>query len=164
MKKRMFAIIGVSVFIIILALIGCEVHRLTSLKYKFLVIPYELREQLDVDRASIRECLFKEPYRLICVERDGEHIVPSRHYWFETTFSYRVHPIDVSFNKPLFMGQDVIVDSISTKNGIAIKKEVADKWRVYWLNEDGVEQIKKKERLVLPPFEKLSYLTVKPIP
>ncbi len=99
-----------------------------------------------------------EDYWILCVQRNGEEVSPAAHYCFEHTFTWRVWPKEVSFAEPLHISTNLIVDSISTRNGIAVKKGDETRWKIYWLSKADIAHINRHDVMILPRYEKLPHL------
>ncbi len=131
---------------------------MSAFKHNFLVYPYEIKEQ-NIGKNNPREILFGQVYLILMIEKKDGKIFPAQHYWPEHTFTFRVWPKKVSWNEPLHISSNIIVDNIAPlKNGIAIKKDSEQHWRVYWLTEEDIKIIKEKEQLFLTPYTKLDIL------
>lgn len=140
---------------------SCGINRLQVFKHNFLVYPNEINEQ-DIDKNNPREILFGRGYLILMIENKDGEIVPVQHYWPEHTFGFRVWPEEVSWSDPLRISSNIIVDNISAqKNGLAIKRDGKEPWRVYWFTEESIKTIKGNGRLFLPPYQSFSLLNAR---
>jgi hypothetical protein len=156
MKNLKIAIVIILVSGVLIS--GCGINRFQAFKHNFLVYPNEIREQ-DIDRNNPREILFGQKYSILMIEKKNGEVFPVQHYWPEHTFTFRVWPKEVSWSDPLSISSNIIVDDIALqKNGIAIKRDSKDPWRVYWFTKESIKTIEKNERLLLPPYQSLSLL------
>jgi hypothetical protein len=85
----------------------------------------------------------------------SDAIVPVQHYRPEHTFGNRTHPRSVSFDKPLTLTALVIIKEFTNPIGIAIRKKTDIKWRVYWMEDYDISELRKTGIVYLPPYKKL---------
>lgn len=150
MKKALFMLIGSTII-----LGGC------SSGIRFFVCPYEFSTEMksESDIGQRREILVGLDYRVLVVHIDenGE-IVPIQHYRPEHTFGNRTHPLEVSYEKPLTLTALVIINEVQKPMGIAIKKVSDIDWRIYWLKDADIKELRNNGVVYLPPYNRLSLI------
>ena len=125
---------------------------------RFHVCPFEIAEKMKVeaDIGQRKELLWNLSYIVLVVHKSLHNvIVPVQHYRPEHTFGNRIHPIEVSFDKPQAIGAQIIVTDINVPMGIAIKKLKDRFWRIYWLKDADIDEIRKTGVVYLPPYRNL---------
>ena len=125
---------------------------------RFHVCPSEIAEKMkaEADIGQRKELLWDLIYIVLVVHKSLHNvIVPVQHYRSEHTFGNRIHPIEVSFDKPQAIGAQIIVADISAPKGIAVKKFKDKFWRIYWLKDTDIDEIRKTGVVYLPPYKKL---------
>jgi hypothetical protein len=130
---------------------------------RFYVCPHELALEMKskTNMGQKKEVLAHQDFRVIVVkiDKDGE-ISVVQHYRPEHTFSDRVHHRSVSYDDPLTLTALIIVDEISTTDGIAIKKLNDSDWRIYWLKDSDIKELKETGVVYLPPYDDLPLLKI----
>ena len=56
------------------------------------------------------------------------------------------------------LGTLIIIKDINRPIGIAIKKTVDNDWRIYWLQDPDIKDLRKEGVVYLPPYEDLPLL------
>ena len=146
MKNAIFATIFLS-FI----LNGC------SSAYRFYVCPHEFTEEVKSkkDIGKKKEALAKKDYRVLVIDNEK---MPVQHFRPEHTFGNRIHPRDVAFENPLTLTSLIIVEQLNLSYGIALKKLNDNDWRIYWLQDADIKDIRNEGVVYLPQYEKLPLL------
>lgn len=147
MRNTLLTVIG---FVLVLS--GC------SSGLRFLVCPSEIAEKMkmEVDIAQRKELLWGLDYLVLAADKNPQNeTIPVQHYRPEHTFGNRIHSIEVSFDKPQAIGAQIIVTDINVPKGIAIKKLKDRFWRIYWLKDTDIDEIRKTNVVYLPPYNKL---------
>jgi hypothetical protein len=150
MKRAIFMMMG---FILVFA--SC------SSGIRFVVCPNEIAEKMKMesDVGERKELLFGLNYRVIVVHKTPSNkIVPVQHFRPEHTFGYRTHPKTVSFENPLMLGTLIIIGKLQKPLGIAIKDNGDINWRIYWLKDADIKELRNNGVVYLPPYNRLSLI------
>ena len=140
--------------------LGCIIAGCAS-EVRFYVCPYELAAQVKptTDMGQKKEALAYQDYRVLVVQRGNQGLIsPVQHFRPEHTFGNSVHPRVVTYEKPLTLTALIIVDEINNSTGIAVKKLSDTNWRIYWLQDMDIKDLKKEGIVYLPPYEDLPLL------
>ena len=150
MKRINFAIL-VSVLIIS----GC------SSGIRFFVCPNQYIDKMKTvtDIGLRREILVGLDLRIVIVHlNEKSEIVPVEHFRPEHTFAYRIHPLNVSYEEPMTLTTLVIIKKLQKPIGVAIKHISDSNWRIYWLKDADIKDMRKTGVVYLPPYEDLPQL------
>lgn len=150
MKKNIIILIGFTLF-----LASC------ASGIRFLVSPYEKGPEMrsTSDLGQRKEILWHLDYRILIVHRnESNEILPVQHYRPEHTFGHRIHPLKASFEEPMTMGTLIILKDVKRPIGIAIKIKADTNWRIYWLNDSDIKDLKKTGVVYLPQYKDLPFL------
>ena len=150
MKRAIFMMVG-----FILVFTSC------SSGIRFVVCPNEIAEKMKMesDVGERKELLFGLNYRVIVVHKTPSNIiVPVQHFRPEHTFGYRTHPKTVSFENPLMLGTLIIIGKLQKPLGIAIKDNGDINWRIYWLKDADIKELRNNGVVYLPPYNRLSLI------
>lgn len=140
-----------------LAICGC------SSKLYFIVCPTEIAPEKTSESALIRLRERLVAYWAIAVEKDSNsNIIPARHYRYKHDrflFGSKIGEDDnISFRDPTSILNKIIIDTPGTEKAIAIRKDYDESWRIYWLTEKDVENLKTAGEngvLYLPHYDSL---------
>ena len=128
---------------------------------RFFVCPNQYADEMKAvtDIGLRREILVGSDLRIVIVHlNQNNEIVPVEHYRPEHTFTNRIHPLDVSFEKPMTLTTLIVIKKLQKSIGIAIKKFSDRDWRIYWLSDSDIRDLKREGVVYLPPYEDLPLL------
>ena len=125
--------------------------------YRFYVCPHEFSEEVKSKNniGEKKEVLAKKDYRVLVINNKK---IPVQHFRPEHTFGNLIHPRDVSFENPLTLTSLIIVEQLNFSYGIALKKLNDNNWRIHWIQDADVEDIRNEGLVYLPHYEDLPYL------
>lgn len=138
----------------------CIFYGFTS-GVRFYVCPYELSTEVKskIDIGKKKEILAHQEYRVIVVQmKTNGSVSVAQHYRHKHTFSNRIHPRSVSYDNLLTLTAMIIVDDVTTENGIEIKNLDDNKWHIYWLSDKDIKDLKRTGIVCLPPCDGLLLL------
>jgi hypothetical protein len=150
MRKAIFATI-----IHVFAILGC------SSGIQFFVCPNQYAAEMKTvsDIGQRREILVGSDLRVVVVHlNERNEVVPVEHFRPEHTFTNRIHPLEVTYEKPMTLGTLIIIKKLSRPIGVAIKNLSDLKWRIYWLQDQDIKDLKKEGVVYLPLYEDLPLL------
>ena len=157
MTTSKFKFVG-DIFLLLLVLfLICGCSRWIGFKTEFLAFPSEITHSTN-DNDLTREALFDLDYSIVIVTKKSSVISPVKHYRHEHTFTNKVWVTNVTFQNPQLISSFIIIDELSTNNGIAIKKNSDDKWKVLWLTNESITEIKTTKRIKLKPYNEMPNL------
>lgn len=141
--------------LVILIISGCS--RWIGFKIEFLAFPNDV-EFINKENDLNREVLFGLDYSIVIVKKDKGNVSPVTHYRPEHTFGNKVWEANVNFQNPQQISSQIIIDNLNTNTGIAIKKSSEENWKVLWLTDDMIKEIKETKRIKLKPYNEIPYL------
>jgi hypothetical protein len=150
MRKTIFVILFLVFFII-----GC------SSGIRFFVCPNQYIDEMKTvkDIGQRREILVGLDLRVVIVHfNERNEIVPVEHFRPEHTFTNRIHPLEVTYKKPMMLTTLIIIKKLQRPIGVAIKDIGDSKWRIYWLQDADIKDLRKEGMVYLPPYEDLPLL------
>ena len=150
MRRAIFATL-ISVFTIL----GC------SSGIQFFVCPDQYAAEMKTvsDIGQRREILVGSDLRVVVVHlNERNKVVPVEHFRPEHTFTDRIHPLEVTYEKPMTLTTLIIIKKLQRPLGVAIKNLSDLNWRIYWLQDMDIQDLRKEGVVYLPPYEDLPLL------
>ena len=150
MRRAIFATL-ISVFTIL----GC------SSGIQFFVCPDQYAAEMKTvsDIGQRREILVGSDLRVVVVHlNERNEVVPVEHFRPEHTFTDRIHPLEVTYEKPMTLTTLIIIKKLQRPFGVAIKNLSDLNWRIYWLQDKDIKDLRKEGVVYLPPYEDLPLL------
>ena len=141
--------------ICIFAFIGC------TRGIRFFVCPNQYADEMKTvtDIGLRREILVGSDLRTVIVHLDEKGaVVPVEHFRPEHTFSHRIHPLKVSYEEPMTLTTLIVIKRLQKPIGVAIRHISETNWRVYWLKETDIKDLKNTGVVYLPSHEGLPLL------
>ena len=146
---------------IIVTLVSAFIIFGCSSGIRFFVCPYQYVDKMKTvtDIGQRREVLTGSDLRVVVVHlNEGKEIVPVEHFRPEHTFTNRIHPLEVNYEKPMTLTTLIIIKKLQRPIGVAIKNLSDLNWRLYWLRESDIKDLRKEGVVYLPPYDDLPLL------
>ncbi len=128
-------------------------------KLAFVLCPSDVHEALvrESDLGRQRELLYPLDYMVVAVGRTQGRVAPLAHYGWTHTTALPIQPSVVDFATPTHVS-DYFAIVPSGELGIAVRDLKETRYRVQWLTEAEVGEVRSTGVLHLRPIDELPFL------